>query len=180
WAIGFPLMFIAGMLDVVDGSVARAMGKTTKFGQVLDPVLDRFVEFCYLIGIAIGIYTFEPLETLWPEIATISVAAWCFFSFAGMIFASYSRARGESVAKMSVESVGIMERREKILILMLGNILFIWWPVALPIGIILVGLLSFITTIQRMFFIRKLMIEIGNEVTIQDEPEENIEKEPEE
>ncbi len=180
WAIGFPLMFIAGMLDVVDGSVARAMGKTTKFGQVLDPVMDRFVEFCYLIGIAIGIYTFEPLETLWPGIATISVAAWCFFSFAGMIFASYSRARGESVAQMSVESVGIMERREKILILMLGNILFIWWPVALPIGIILVGLLSFITTIQRMFFIRKLMIEIGNEVTIQDEPEENIEKEPEE
>ncbi len=172
WAIGFPLMFIAGMLDVVDGSVARAMGKTTKFGQVLDPVMDRFVEFCYLIGIAIGIYTFEPLEALWPGIATISVAAWCFFSFAGMIFASYSRARGESVAQMSVESVGIMERREKILILMLGNILFIWWPVALPIGIILVGLLSFITTIQRMFFIRKLMIEIGNEVTIQDEPEE--------
>jgi len=180
WAIGFPLMFIAGMLDVVDGSVARAMGKTTKFGQVLDPVMDRFVEFCYLIGIAIGIYTFEPLETLWPGIATISVAAWCFFSFAGMIFASYSRARGESVAQMSVESVGIMERREKILILMLGNILFIWWPVALPIGIILVGLFSFITTIQRMFFIRKLMIEIGNEVIIQDEPEENIEKEPEE
>ncbi len=179
WAIGFPLMFIAGMLDVVDGSVARAMGKTTKFGQVLDPVMDRFVEFCYLIGIAIGIYTFEPLETLWPGIATISVAAWCFFSFAGMIFASYSRARGESVAQMSVESVGIMERREKILILMLGNILFIWWPVALPIGIILVGFLSFITTIQRMFFIRKLMIEIGNEVKIQ-EPEEDIEKEPEE
>ncbi len=178
WAIGFPLMFIAGMLDVVDGSVARSMGKTTKFGQVLDPVMDRFVEFCYLFGIAIGIYTFEPLETHWPGIATISVSAWCLFSFAGMIFASYSRARGESVAQMNVESVGIMERREKILILVLGNILFIWWPVALPIGIILVGLLSFITTIQRMFYIRKLMIEIGNEVI--QEPEESKEKESEE
>lgn len=178
WAIGFPIMFIAGMLDVVDGSVARAMGKTTKFGQVLDPVMDRFVEFCYLAGIAIGNYTFEPLESLWPPIATISVAAWCMFSFAGMIFASYSRARGESVAQMSVESVGIMERREKILILMLGNILYIWWPVALPFGIILVGFLSFITTIQRMFYIRKLLNEIDSDS--KQEPEENIEKEPEE
>ena len=176
WAIGFPLMFIAGMLDVVDGSVARAMGKTTKFGQVLDPVMDRFVEFCYLLGIAIGNYTFEPLEALWSPIATISVAAWCLFSFAGMIFASYSRARGESVAQMSVESVGIMERREKIAILVLGNILYIWWPVALPFGIILVGILSFITTIQRMVYIRKMMIEIGNEVT--PESEKTTESEP--
>jgi len=179
WAIGFPLMFIAGLLDVVDGSVARAMGKTTKFGQVLDPVMDRFVEFCYLLGIAIGNYNFEPLESMWAPIATISVAAWCMFSFAGMIFASYSRARGESVAQMSVESVGIMERREKVLILMLGNILYIWWPVALPFAIILVGLLSFITTIQRMFYIRKVMIEIGNEVT-PEKKEDTTEKEPEE
>ncbi|NHJ04553.1 MAG: CDP-alcohol phosphatidyltransferase family protein [Candidatus Heimdallarchaeota archaeon] len=184
WAIGFPLMFIAGMLDVVDGSVARAMGKTTKFGQVLDPVMDRFVEFCYLMGIAIGNYTFEPLESLWAPIATISVAAWCLFSFAGMIFASYSRARGESVAQMSVESVGIMERREKIAILVLGNILYIWWPVALPFGIILVGLLSFITTIQRMFYIRKIMIEIGNEDSdtqnaSEEHKEENVKTESE-
>ncbi len=163
WLVGFVLMFITGFIDVVDGSVARATGKTTKFGRVLDPVMDRFAEFCFLMGIAIGVYTFEPLEQYWSGISVIPVSAWCLFCFAGMIFASYSRARGESVAQITVESIGIMERREKLIILIIGNILYHWFNVALILAIILVGLLSFITTIQRMFYIRKLMIEIGNE-----------------
>lgn len=172
WLIGFALMVITGFLDVIDGSVARATGKTTKFGRVLDPVMDRFAEFCFLFGISIGIYTFEPLESLWAPIATIPVAAWCLFSFAGMIFASYARARGESVARVNVESVGIMERREKLLLLFIGNILYHWFNVALIIAIILVGILSFITTIQRMFHIRKLMVEIGNKDKFEEETED--------
>jgi len=172
WLIGFALMIITGFIDVIDGSVARATGKTTKFGRVLDPVMDRFAEFCFLFGISIGIYTFEPLESLWPPIATIPVAAWCLFSFAGMIFASYARARGESVARVNVESVGIMERREKLLLLFIGNLLYHWFNVALIIAIILVGILSFITTIQRMFYIRKLMASIGNEDNSEGETED--------
>lgn len=163
WLIGFALSIATGFIDVIDGSVARATGKTTMFGKVLDPVMDRFAEFCFLIGISIGVYTFEPLESLWSPIATIPVAAWCLFSFAGMIFASYSRARGESVARVNVESVGIVERREKLIILFLGNLLYYWFNVALIFAIILVGILSFITTIQRMVYIRKLMNEIENE-----------------
>ncbi|MFW9922428.1 MAG: CDP-alcohol phosphatidyltransferase family protein [Candidatus Thorarchaeota archaeon] len=173
WLIGFGLMILTGFIDVLDGSVARATGKTTKFGKVLDPVMDRFAEFCFLLGITIGVYSFEPLETIWPPIATIPIGAWCLFSFSGMIFASYSRARGESVARMNVESVGIMERREKLALLYLGNILFFWFEVALIFIIILIGILSYITTIQRMFFIRKLLIEIGNN----DSDGEKIEKE---
>ena len=158
WLIGFALSIITGFIDVIDGSVARATGKTTMFGKVLDPVMDRFAEFCFLIGISIGIYTYEPLVN--PTLATIPVAIWCLFSFAGMIFASYARARGESVARVNVESVGIMERREKLIILFLGNLLYYWFNVALIFAIILVGILSFITTIQRMVHIRKLMMEI--------------------
>ncbi|TET28327.1 MAG: CDP-alcohol phosphatidyltransferase family protein [Candidatus Heimdallarchaeota archaeon] len=172
WLIGFALMIITGFIDVIDGSVARATGKTTKFGRVLDPVMDRFAEFCFLFGISIGVYTFEPLESLWPPIATIPVAAWCLFSFAGMIFASYARARGESVARVNVESIGIMERREKLFLLFIGNLLYHWFNVALIIAIILVGILSFITTIQRMLYIRKLMIKIGNEDNSEEEKED--------
>ena len=172
WLIGFALSITTGFIDVIDGSVARATGKTTMFGKVLDPVMDRFAEFCFLIGISIGVYTFEPLESLWPPIATIPVAAWCLFSFAGMIFASYARARGESVARVNVESVGIIERREKLLILFLGNILYYWFNVALIIAIVLVGILSFITTIQRMVYIRKLMMEIESEDKSEEETED--------
>ena len=174
WAIGFAVMFVAGLIDVLDGSVARATGKTTKFGTVLDPVMDRFAEFCFLFGFAIGNYTFAPLDAYWSWVTVIPVGAWCAFCFAGMMFASYSRARGESVADITVESVGIMERREKLALLFLGNILYIWFPVALIISIILVGIFSFITTIQRMLYIRKEFIKRGNEDTPNETPiEEN-------
>ena len=71
WLIGFALSIITGFIDVIDGAVARATGKTTMFGKVLDPVMDRFAEFCFLIGISIGIYTFKPLESLWSPIASL-------------------------------------------------------------------------------------------------------------
>ncbi|MCK5183631.1 MAG: CDP-alcohol phosphatidyltransferase family protein, partial [Candidatus Heimdallarchaeota archaeon] len=170
WLIGFALSIITGFIDVIDGSVARATGKTTMFGKVLDPVMDRFAEFCFLIGISIGIYSYEPLVN--PTLATIPVAIWCLFSFAGMIFASYARARGESVAQVNVESVGIMERREKLIILFLGNLLYYWFNVALIFAIMLVGILSFITTIQRMVYIRKLMMEIESEDKSEEETED--------
>lgn len=170
WLIGFALSIITGFIDVIDGSVARATGKTTMFGKVLDPVMDRFAEFCFLIGISVGIYSYEPFTN--PTLATIPVAIWCLFSFAGMIFASYARARGESVARVNVESVGIMERREKLIILFLGNLLYYWFNVALIIAIMLVGVLSFITTIQRMLYIRKLMMKIESEENTEEEAED--------
>ena len=169
WALGFVVMFIAGLIDVLDGSVARATGKTTKFGKVMDPVMDRFAEFCFLMGLAIGdysfdLYRFDSITTVPQWVSFIPIGAWCAFCFAGMMFASYSRARGESVADITVESVGIMERREKLALIFLGNMLYFWFPIALIISIILVGILSFITTIQRMAYIRKEFIKIGNDV----------------
>ncbi len=109
----------------------------------------------------------------------LPVGAICMFSFAGIVFASYARARGESVAPITVESVGIMERREKLILLYLGNILYIWWEVALIFAIAVVGLLSFITTIQRMFYIRKALksVEENNQTTTtKEEGKETIKK----
>jgi phosphatidylglycerophosphate synthase len=170
WLIGFALSVVTGFIDVIDGSVARATGKTTMFGKVLDPVMDRFAEFCFLIGISIGVYDYLPFDN--AMLNTIPVGVWCLFSFAGMIFASYSRARGESVAQVSVESVGIMERREKLIILFLGNLLYYRYHVAMIIAIMLVGLLSFITTIQRMVYIRKLMMKIESGENPEEETED--------
>ena len=180
WVLGFTLMVITGFIDVIDGSVARATNKTTKFGKVLDPVMDRFAEFCFLLGIAIGKYTYEPLSSTFTNI--LPVGAICMFSFAGMVFASYARARGESVTPITVESVGIMERREKLILLYLGNILYIWWEVALIFAIAVVGLLSFITTIQRMFYIRKALksVDENNQTTTtKEEGKETIKKQDE-
>ena len=50
--IGILLLWISGMLDVVDGTMARRE-KPTAIGTILDLVLDRIVELSVLIGIAL-------------------------------------------------------------------------------------------------------------------------------
>jgi len=45
------LLWISGMLDVIDGTMARKE-KTTPIGTILDLVLDRIVELSVLIGLA--------------------------------------------------------------------------------------------------------------------------------
>lgn len=45
--------FIAGFLDLVDGSVARVMGRTTNFGAYLDGIIDRYVEGLLYLGLII-------------------------------------------------------------------------------------------------------------------------------
>ena len=95
----------SGTVDMLDGAVARATGKTTKFGAVYDPVLDRYAEFAVLVGIAVGGFT----EWIWAV-----------FALFGMVMASYTRARAESSGGLTSCTVGIAERQEKIILLLIA------------------------------------------------------------
>ena len=107
--IAIILLIIASFFDMIDGSVARASREqnpeknNNKFGAVLDPAIDRYSEAFILLGIILSGYV---------------PADWVFFTFVGMIMASYIRARAESLG-MTNCSVGI-ERKEKITLLVIG------------------------------------------------------------
>jgi len=66
--------------------------------------------------------------------------------------ASFTRAKAESVGGLSSCAVGIAERQEKIVILFIGSVLQPILPVALIAAVIIVGLLSHITVVQRLFY----------------------------
>ncbi len=51
--IGGLLYQLSSMLDGMDGEIARAALKTTRFGGWLDSVLDRYVDFAFLWALAI-------------------------------------------------------------------------------------------------------------------------------
>jgi len=53
-AAGFLMMLAWHVLDGLDGKLARASGKATPFGRLLDGVVDYLVFFCVLIPIAVG------------------------------------------------------------------------------------------------------------------------------
>ena len=130
-------LLISGVIDMLDGAVARATGAVTKFGAVYDPVLDRYAEFAVLFGMGFGGLVG------WP---------WVVFCLCGMVMASYTRARAESVGGLSSCRVGIAERQEKIILLLLGSLVQPFSVLALPGAVVIVGILSHITVVQRLHF----------------------------
>ena len=51
--VGGLLYQLSSMLDGMDGEIARAALKTSRFGGWLDSVLDRYVDFAFLLALAI-------------------------------------------------------------------------------------------------------------------------------
>lgn len=138
---GTIFIALSGALDMIDGAVARATGKASRFGTVLDHVLDRYAEFLMMLGIIGGGYVG------WY---------WGLFSLFGMTMASYTRAKAESVGVERCE-VGLAERQEKLIILMMGAIGSVFYQGALELASIMVGVLSHITVVQRLTYARSKM-----------------------
>ncbi len=143
--IGFAIFLFAVFFDIFDGSLARATGMMSSFGKVLDHFTDRFVEFTFIIGLVLGEYIPGWLGT---------------FVIFSMIAPSYVRARGEAELKVSGMSVGFYERKEKIITLIIGVILELYYyPGALYYACLIVAVFSFITAIQRLLYYRRVWLE---------------------
>lgn len=135
--LGALVLLGSAFLDMLDGAVARATMTTSRFGSVLDHVLDRYVEYVVVIGIVAGGFA------SW---------FWGLFALIGMLLASYSRAAAESVGGLSSCTVGIAERQEKLLLILAGSFLVAVWSSALEYAMILIGLLSHVTVAQRLLY----------------------------
>ena len=109
---GGLLILAAGIFDLLDGAVARVMGKVTKFGALLDSTLDRYSEAVILFGL-LWYYTWQP--DAYTEVILI------FTTIIGSLLVSYVRARAEGL-NLDAE-VGIFRRTLRITSLSLGLLL---------------------------------------------------------
>jgi CDP-diacylglycerol--glycerol-3-phosphate 3-phosphatidyltransferase len=109
---GGLLILAAGVFDLLDGAVARVMGKVTKFGALLDSTLDRYSEAVILFGL-LWYYTWQPDAC--TEVILI------FTTIIGSLLVSYVRARAEGL-NLDAE-VGIFRRTLRITTLSLGLLL---------------------------------------------------------
>ena len=142
--LGVLLILVTGFFDMLDGAVARATGKATRFGAVLDHVLDRYAEYFILVGIVMGGF----VDWFWGV-----------FALFGMIMASFTRAKAESVGGLASCTVGIAERQEKLILIIAGSIVEVWIHGALTVCVIIVGVLSQITVVQRLSYTRNKTME---------------------
>ncbi len=137
--LGLLFFIVTSFVDVIDGSVARATGKVSVFGKVLDHTIDRYTEFILIGGIVMG--------------GLASFFSGC-FAISGMIMASYVRAKAESEGAKNCD-IGFMDRAEKLIIIMIGCIVLNWNDASLEYALIIVGLLSHVTVVQRLLYTKK-------------------------
>ena len=142
------LLLLSGFCDALDGLLARLYQEATAFGGFLDSLLDRYADAVVYAGIIVG----GLCDVLWGLIA-----------LTGSLLVSYSRARAEA-AGIKMESIGLAERAERMIILAIASfVAFFWQPeTAINVGIILLAILSNLTVLQRGLYAYKKLKKTGN------------------
>jgi CDP-diacylglycerol---glycerol-3-phosphate 3-phosphatidyltransferase len=149
---GFGAIFatVSGLLDSLDGMVARISAVASDAGEVLDAAVDRYVEFFFLSGLII----------YYREIPVLQVLA--LVALLGSFMVSYSTAKAEAL-KINPPQ-GSMRRPERAVYLTLGaalSTLTISWletqrEFATPIGYPMVLALGLVAIAANVSSIARL------------------------
>ncbi len=130
-------VLLAGVFDIIDGRVARATNRVTKFGALYDSTLDRYSEVFVFFGLAYFFINIDPYA-LWRPVA-VAVA------LGGSMMVSYIRARAEGLNLDC--KVGLMQRPERVVSLGIGALIS---QEVLTWVIIAIAILANFTAIQRL------------------------------
>ncbi len=129
------LLLLAGLFDFFDGSLARVSGQVTPFGAFLDSVIDRYSDLVVLLGIVV----------LFARTPHARGAILAMAGLVGSVMVSYTKARAESIG---VEcTVGVMERPERLICLILGALFDLLEP-----ALWVLAVLANLTALQRIAF----------------------------
>jgi CDP-diacylglycerol--glycerol-3-phosphate 3-phosphatidyltransferase len=135
------VVFVLGsLLDILDGALARAGGKTTPFGAFLDSTTDRVSEGFMLTAIA-----WILARDHHPTFVAVAMAA-----VAGSFLVSYTRSKAEGLGLRG--DVGIGSRAERVVVITAGLVLAPWG--VLPWSIVLLACTAWITVGQRVLHVR--------------------------
>ena len=143
---GAILLLVSGLCDTIDGSLARRQGKESKFGAFIDSTGDRVSDFAYYAGLIFHFMRGVPVNTV--------LILFTFVALAGSFLTSYARARAEGLGIAC--SVGLLERPERIALLLAG---LLFGRLALMAAIVVLAVLSVFTFLQRVRHVRKITSE---------------------
>jgi CDP-diacylglycerol--glycerol-3-phosphate 3-phosphatidyltransferase len=125
----------AAVFDMLDGRVARLRGRETKFGAYLDSTMDRYSDMVLYLGLMI---LYARVHRT-PYMVLVWVAAF------GSFMTSYARARAESLVPAC--TVGLLERPERIVLLIAGAL-----TNRMVAALWLIAVLSNLTAVQRVVY----------------------------
>ncbi len=134
------LVFVTGLLDGVDGEVARRAGRASASGGFLDSVLDRLGDIVLLLPF---LFLPNPLPCLGPA------WMWVFAAITGCVLASYMRSRAIG-AGVSDTDLGLGGRSERLSILFVASLLVLLDYRIPYLGLVLFTLLAHATVLYRL------------------------------
>jgi CDP-diacylglycerol--glycerol-3-phosphate 3-phosphatidyltransferase len=135
------LVFVVGsVLDILDGALARAGGRSTPFGAFLDSTIDRVSEG-FMLGAVALVFARHGNET---------ALAFAFAAMGGSYLVSYTRARAEALGLRG--DVGLGSRAERVVVITAGLVLAPWG--ALQWAIYLLTATAWLTVVQRILHVR--------------------------
>ena len=142
--LGALWLLLSGLLDILDGQVARRGGMVSRFGAFFDSTLDRIGEAVLYAGIAIYFQTAAGQER--PVLGVTAALA----ALTGSFLVSYARARAEG---LGVDCrVGLAQRPERILGVGVPTLFLGAGPHGLLLLVIIgiLAILSWYTVAQRV------------------------------
>ncbi len=134
--LGGWLLLVVAPIDALDGALARALGKQSRFGAFLDSTLDRLSDAALILGLVVHYLR---------QGASVTVVL-LLISLVAAIMVSYTRARAESLGFSC--KVGLLTRLERIALIGVLS------AVGLP-GVMVwaLAVLSVFTVLQRILHV---------------------------
>jgi len=133
---GGIVVLAAGALDILDGALARATGRVTRFGAVFDSVMDRVSEAAVLFGL---LYYYAGRDAREESLLV-------FAALAGSMLVSYIRARGEILGLPIRE--GLFTRAERVIVIGVGSMID-----QVRIALWILAILANLTALQRFYLV---------------------------
>src|SRR3954454_1857689 len=132
--------------DLIDGAMARKIGRTDKFGAFLDSTLDRVADAALFGGMAL-FFAWQVEDRLYLVLSLVCLAM-------GSV-TSYARAKGEQLGFNS--KTGLAERPDRLVGLLVptffGDVFDAPW--LYEIALWLIAALSTVTVVQRILLVRR-------------------------
>ena len=147
--MGAILFGAFGLIDLLDGTMARMLGTAGPWGAFLDSTLDRVSDAAVLSAL---IFFYVESSSKNSELAVIAGIV----SLVMSLMTSYARAKAESLDAQC--TVGIAERAERNLILWIALMISGLYLDVMPYALVLLALASSITVVQRLLFVRKQLV----------------------
>ena len=138
--LGAAVFVVGSVLDILDGALARAGGKSTVFGAFLDSTTDRVGEGAMLAAIAL----------VFARAGNDTAVVFTIAAVAGSFLVPYVRAKAEALGLRG--DVGIGSRAERVIVITAGLVVAPWG--GLQWAIYVLAATAWVTVGQRIWSVR--------------------------